>query len=494
MSDLPKVTRDARLLGPKRPCISAKVVVVCGATMTSLGVCANPPAMALTFEQPAVVTVGTMRTGKGQDQDVAPLVLAPYGAPAMFADHSSHASHASHASHYSSSSGGSVSPPATTTDQNSSSESSAPERSGGRPVTNKNWKDGGEYDLFGRINRETDEQRKLDLLQRWEKEYPSTNFWTERVTLYTTTFTALGRAKDAIASAKQLIAVNPMDFTGLYYVTLLTVQAADTSIAALDDGEKASQGLLVSLDDQFSTAKKPAQMSDAAWAKARADVEAVVHTTVGWVAMQREDNAKAEDEFTRSLQLNPASGQVSYWLGAVLLAEKNPAKEDRALYDFARAASYDGPGSLSPMFRQQARLFFEDVYTTYHGSKEGLDTVLAATRSSALPPSDFRVAGMNRQMGNGRDLVTKSVTVDNASAIFTSTPSLSDIEIDGKYVGSTQSVLKLAPGTHQVMITKAGYVTWKRTIEVAAGSELTIHADLQASKPHTTKKPPEGQR
>jgi Flp pilus assembly protein TadD len=259
------------------------------------------------------------------------------------------------------------------------------------PAPQKNWKDRDEYDLFNSITTATDQQKKLDLLNQWTTKYPTTDFKTERNTLFITTYAALNKPKDAIASAKQLVADNPKDFTGLYYITQLTLQAADASAGALDDSDKAANGLLGALDDQFAAAKKPAQVSDADWAKARSDTEALAHTTLGWVAMQRKDNAKAEQEFTKSLQLSPASGQVSYWLGTAVLAQKDPTKQVAALYDFARAAAYDGTGALPAEGRQQVRQYFEKVYTSYHGSKDLMESVLAAAKVSALPPAGFNI-------------------------------------------------------------------------------------------------------
>jgi len=291
--------------------------------------------------------------------------------------------------------------------------SPAPQAQGQAPQ--KNWKDRDEYDLFTSITnpKETSAQKKLDLLNQWSSKYPITDFKTERTTLYLNTYLALGRPRDAIASAKQLVANNPKDFTGLYYITLLTLQVADISPGALDDSEKAANGLLGALDDQFAAAKKSPQVSDADWAKARSDTEAMVHTTLGWVALQRKDNVKAEQEFTKSLQLSPASGQVSYLLGTAIVAQKDTSKWSAALYDIARAAAYDGPGALDVNFRQTSvRPYLDKLYNAYHGSKDGINDLLAATKASALPPSDFKIKSIEdigkEQLKAEQDLIAKN--------------------------------------------------------------------------------------
>lgn len=255
----------------------------------------------------------------------------------------------------------------------------------------KNWKDREEYDLYNSITTAKDAQKKLELLNQWTTKYANTDFKSERETLFLTTYVGLNRPKEAIASAKKLVADNPKDFTGLYYVTLLTLQVADNSPGALDDSEKGANGLIAALDTQFADDKKPPQASAEEWKKARNQVEALARETLGWIDMQRKDNLKAEDEFTKSLNLNPASGQVSYWLGSVILAEKDPAKQVAALFQFARAAAYDGPGALAPEGRKQVRTYFEKVYTSYHGSNEGIEDVLSAAKASVLPPADFKI-------------------------------------------------------------------------------------------------------
>ncbi len=108
MEDLPKIVKDSRLLAPKRLSITGKVVVMCGTTLTSLGLLASPTARAAL--PPAATTVHVSSPNSGPT--LTPLVLTPPGGLDILAQHRSHASHASHASHYSSS-GGSL-PRATT--------------------------------------------------------------------------------------------------------------------------------------------------------------------------------------------------------------------------------------------------------------------------------------------------------------------------------------------------------------------------------------------
>ncbi len=60
-----------------------------------------------------------------------------------------------------------------------------------------------------------------------------------------------------------------------------------------------------------------------------------------------------------------------------------------------------------------------------------------------------------------------------------SEPEGADITIDGKYAGSTPSIVQMGPGEHRIAIEKAGFKVWDRTISVTAGSSLNMNATLQ---------------
>lgn len=66
----------------------------------------------------------------------------------------------------------------------------------------------------------------------------------------------------------------------------------------------------------------------------------------------------------------------------------------------------------------------------------------------------------------------------SATVIVKSTPLGADINVDGKWMGSTPSTIQLAPGDHEVSIEKEGLTPWQRTMTVTAGGSTTIDATL----------------
>ena len=66
-----------------------------------------------------------------------------------------------------------------------------------------------------------------------------------------------------------------------------------------------------------------------------------------------------------------------------------------------------------------------------------------------------------------------------SNVIVKSTPAGADINVDGKYMGSTPSTIQLVPGEHEVSIEKESLRPWQRTMTVSSGGSLTIDATLE---------------
>lgn len=56
-----------------------------------------------------------------------------------------------------------------------------------------------------------------------------------------------------------------------------------------------------------------------------------------------------------------------------------------------------------------------------------------------------------------------------------------DIEVDGSFVGNTPSTLNLAPGKHDIVVKKAGYKDWTRSMTVSSGV-VRVSADMVAAQ------------
>jgi tetratricopeptide (TPR) repeat protein len=245
-------------------------------------------------------------------------------------------------------------------------------------------KDQQECDLYNSILQDTNPKTKLEKLQQWEKANPETQFTQVRRTLLITTYAAAGQPKEAVGVAKQALAADPKDFNALYYTMFLTrsLYGAGQQAAVLEDGEKASKALLASIDTP------PPNVTPEQWAKVKPDVEVLSHTTLGFISMQRKTWDGAEAEFKKALQVNPNNSEVDYSLGFTLASRKD---NSNALYYYARAASYDGPGGLSAQQRQGVQAEVQKMYTVYHGKADGFTELMAAAKAQPNPPDGFHI-------------------------------------------------------------------------------------------------------
>jgi len=251
----------------------------------------------------------------------------------------------------------------------------------------KKVKDQGEYDLYTAVTKETDNNKKLQLLNTWREKYPDSDYKQDRLAFFLSTYQQLGQAAKMIDTAKEILALDPKDITSLYWITFLSPSMGNNSPAALDDATKAANGLLA--------AEKPATTKDEDWKTAKTNFDALGYKTLGWVAMVQKKNADAEESFKKSLSINPNAGEVSYWLGQVVLArsiaEKKPELQSQALYYFARAAAYDGAGALNPDGRKTVDAYLTKVYNTLHGDSSGLAELKTLAKANPLPPADFKI-------------------------------------------------------------------------------------------------------
>jgi tetratricopeptide (TPR) repeat protein len=265
-----------------------------------------------------------------------------------------------------------------------------PVQAGGAPQ--KQAKDREEADLFNSILKETNPAKKLQLLDQWTQKYPDTAFKEERLKFYMQAYQQANQLSKAVDAANELLKLDPNDFSAHYTIASLTPFLGSTDPNVWANGEKSANAILENLEKQFAPDKKPANVSQADWEAAKKAALIVAHQALGWVNMMQKKNEVAEQEFIKTLELNPQAAQVSYWLGTCVLAEKNPDKNTLALFSFARAAAYDGPGALPPAGRQQVDAYLTKVYKNYHGDDpKGLADLKALAKAQPLPPPDFKI-------------------------------------------------------------------------------------------------------
>lgn len=254
----------------------------------------------------------------------------------------------------------------------------------------KKYKDRGEYDVLSKVYAEADPAKKLALLDQWSEKYPETDYHVERTQFYLDSYQKTNQNEKAVETAKELLGKMPGNFTANYAITLLSPYLGKSDAGTLDTAAKSAQDLLAGMDKQF--AAKPDNVPQAAWDNARKQAEALAHKTTGWAAMQKKDNLTAEKSFTQSLKIDPTQAQVSYWLGDVVLKQKDVEKNDLAMFAFTRAAVYDGPNAMPAEGRAQIEDYVKNLLEGYAGEtglNEYWPRLEAMAGTSAFPTEDL---------------------------------------------------------------------------------------------------------
>jgi len=331
--------------------------------------------------------------------------------------------------------------------------------SGAWAQAQKNWKDRAEYDLYVALTtavQANDGAKALALLKEWTEKYPESDYADARPTLELNAYKAANDPKGMIAAAEKILGANPNDITANYWVCTLTLGNNMTAEEDLARAEKAGSIL--------STVAKPAEVDAAQWPPVEKEMHALGYKCAGFVAMQRKDNEKAESNFESSLKVKAEDAQISSMLGNVILAQKNTEKQSKALFHYARAASYTGPGALPDAPRQQIDTFFTNAYNRYHGEDAaGLEELRTLAKSQALPPADFKVLSEGESKAAADDKLKteqpqlyfwqrlkSALTAENGSEYFSGgmkdalVPQSEQAPLKGTVVESDRKTAKLA--------------------------------------------------
>jgi len=255
------------------------------------------------------------------------------------------------------------------------------------------WKDRAEFDLYDSIVKDQNAQTRLQSLDKWKTGYAGSEYADVRLKAYLYTYKQLMRHRDAINTAVEILKTDPNDIDSLteivgFVLTLLPQGNAALTAqnrADIDLGEKTARYIVANVDTIYAPTKKPQGTTDEQWAAAKPTVRNFSQFTIARLALAAKDNAKAETELKKTVEMDPTNAQASYMLATILLGQQktNPEKMPAALYQYARSATYDGQGALDAATRKTVDTFLTKAYNAYHGSADGLTELKAAAKASA---------------------------------------------------------------------------------------------------------------
>jgi hypothetical protein len=371
----------------------------------------------------------------------------------------------------------------------------------------KEFKDKAEYDLYDAFQKAATPAAKLAALDKWKQANPDSQYADDRLELYVSTYQALMQFRQVIDAAQEILKGQPNHVQSLTAILDAVQKLKPPTPADLDLLEKTINYMSDNLDSIYSPANKPAGVTPEDWAKTVATTKPAMKPyltqTMLWVIAQRKDNARAQKDLTALLRKDPTQAAVSYALAqadlALAIANKKPDDQPVALYHFARAAAYDGPGSLAPDARKQVLTYLSKAYSTYHGSAEGQDQLLTLAKGNPFPAADFKIlstvdialAKQKEEAEAAAKDPMMTLWVKGLKEFILKDPAFFDMNVkDSLLPGGTNGVTKfkgkivsITPATRPkevlLAIEKPGVADAKLTLETALPGKMEPGEELQ---------------
>lgn len=279
----------------------------------------------------------------------------------------------------------------------------------------KKVKDQAEYDIFNEALKDqaNNPQKEIQDLDTWTQKYPDSDYKWDRLYMYMQAYSKLNppQPQKVVEYGSQLMNQDlkkiftdkngPLTVLDILYRVSTSVSALpNPTPEQIETGKKAAQQLQQEAKSYFTPANKPASTPDAAWAKAQSDLESAADHTLLYLdvlpanqAMAKKDCAAAEPMYVKALQDRPQSAYISYQLATAMLClqKTQPEMAAQAIYEFQRAAVID-PTLGDPKNNPQQLIGYADkLYTSVHGSTEGLAQLKELAKQNPLPPAGFEI-------------------------------------------------------------------------------------------------------
>jgi hypothetical protein len=269
----------------------------------------------------------------------------------------------------------------------------AQDKAGSKPAAPAlNWKDNAEYEMAtAAADPKATPAQHLAALDKWKMSYPSTEYIDARQNMYLLTYEAVKQPRQAFDMAMEILKAHPTNIDALYAtVSQVTLIKPAPTPADMDVAEKNAN---LFLDNPDSV--KPAAVSDADWAKSKAQIKPFSEQVLMAIYALRKDDKRAVDDLRKLIVRDPNLAVASYQLGKammdILAAEKRPQDQPPALYQIARAIAVTGPGALPANQVAAIQDYLKKAYKAFHGSEQGLDDLLAQAKTNPFPPPNFTI-------------------------------------------------------------------------------------------------------
>ncbi|HEY8056956.1 MAG TPA: hypothetical protein VIE13_13705 [Terriglobales bacterium] len=333
------------------------------------------------------------------------------------------------------------------------------------PADKKGWKHGAEeYADFTAVTKATGAQ-KTQLALAFAEKYPDSDY---RITALQMAMSAQaatpGQQADAVKTAQELSKSPAADASELLSADVIEAYVVPT-ITQPNDPEMQTK-----MNSLLQAATCGEQLAASAPAAQQARFAAILGKAKGYAQLNLKDYDGAIATLTQLTQTDANDAMLYYWMGIAQVTKATP-NYDAGIFDLAKASV------LAPQ-TPAISTYLNTVYTSYHGSAEGLENVLNVARSNSAPPADFKIAS-KVDLENASAMANYQKALAAQQAALLASPSFAGIEARLKNADMSAGEWKKVKGvTYEV----TGIVTavTSKSVDVAVGAKdaATAKADL----------------
>ena len=257
---------------------------------------------------------------------------------------------------------------------------------GAAPSSQKQIKDPAEYNSYVNAVQQSNPAQKAAALEAFLQTYPNSAMKEDALVSLMGTYQQAGDAQKMVDAANRALQVNPNNVRALalltyYYRASTTTQNLQQNLDLVQ--KYAQQG-----EQALHNMTKPEGMSDADFAKVHNELSAIFEGGLGFVALQKKDNATAAKDFRTAVSQESQPSIADVYPLAQADLEAKPMNPEGFWFIVKASQMAQGDG------QQQILEYGRKKYIRYHGKEDGWADLVAQAKasSSVMPPAGFSVA------------------------------------------------------------------------------------------------------
>jgi tetratricopeptide (TPR) repeat protein len=255
------------------------------------------------------------------------------------------------------------------------------------PSSQKQIKDPAEYNSYVNAIQQSNPAQKAQGLEAFLQTYPNSVMKEDGLEQLMAAYQQAGDGQKTIDTANRILQVNPNNVRALAVLvySYRTTATAQNLAQNLDMVQKyAQQG-----EQSLHNLAKPEGMSDADFTKFHNELSAIFEGGLGFVALQKKDNATASKDFREAVTEESQPNIMDIYPLAQADLQSNPMNPEGFWFVVKASQMVQGADN-----QKQLLEYGRKKYIRYHGKEDGWADLVSQAKASPsiMPPAGFTVA------------------------------------------------------------------------------------------------------